>query len=240
MHPPLIDQPERRAAPPAARSGRRRPTSLRGRIARSALWSIVGLCLVAYSGSLVVPLWFQLHHQRLLIVSSGSMSPYFDAGDAVVMRQITDPSQLRVGQVASFWPPGSDTLVTHRITALKMLPVLQQDEATGRMVPTLNAESKPIVRPYILTKGDANATPDPDATPLTRVRGVVLTVHPQWGAILDWSNSPGGRFTLLTPPLAIIAGMEIAAIVALRRTNSTKPAAVGAAARVVVSDGLLG
>ncbi len=240
MHPPLIDQPERRTAPRVARSGRRRPTSLRGRIAYRALWAIVGLCLVAYSGSLLVPLWFQLHHQRLLIVSSGSMSPYFDAGDAVVMRQITDPSQLRVGQVASFWPSGSDTLVTHRITALKMLPLLQQDEATGRMVPKLSANSQPILRPYLLTKGDANATPDPDATPLTRVRGVVLTVHPQWGAILDWSNSPGGRFTLLTPPLAILAGMEIAAIVALRRTRSTKPVAAGAIAKVVVSDGMLG
>lgn len=240
MHTPLIAQSERRAAPPAARSGRRRPTSVRGRIAYSALWSIVGLCLAAYSGSLLVPLWFQLHHQRLLIVSSGSMSPYFDAGDAVVMRQITDPSQLRVGQVASFWPSGSDTLVTHRITALKMLPLLEQDEATGRMIPKLSADSQPILRPYILTKGDANATPDPDATPLTRVRGVVLTVHPQWGAILDWSNSPGGRFTLLTPPLAILAAMEIVAIVELRRTKAAKPAVVGAVAKVVVSDGLLG
>ncbi|WP_407344778.1 signal peptidase I [Pengzhenrongella phosphoraccumulans] len=241
MHTPLIAQPERRAAPSAARSGRRRPTSLRGRIAYGALWSIVGLCLVAYSGSLLVPLWYQLHHQRLLIVSSGSMSPYFDAGDAVVMRQINDPSELRVGQVASFWPPGSNTLVTHRITALKMLPLLEQDEATGRMVPKLDADSQPILRPYILTKGDANATPDPDATPLTRVRGVVLTVHPQWGAILDWANSPSGRFTLLTPPLAVLAGMEIAAVVALRRAKAVKPAAAtGAVAKVVVHDGLLG
>lgn len=234
MHTLLTDQPDRRAAPPT-RSGRRRPTSIRGRIGFGLLWSVVGLCLVAYSGSLVVPLWYQLNHQRLLIVTSGSMSPYFDAGDAVVMRQITDPSQLRVGQVASFWPSGSDTLVTHRITKLTMLPLLVQDEATGKMVPRLDAETgEPLVRPYILTKGDANATADPDATPLTRVRGVVLEVHPQWGAILDWANSPDGRFALLTPPLAILAAMELTAVLQLRRTRSATPAA--APTRAVVDD----
>ena len=237
MHTTLTAHPDRRAAPPAARVGRRRPTSLRGRLAHTALWSIVALCLVAYSGSLLVPLWFQLNHQRLLIVTSGSMSPYFDAGDAVVMRQISDPSQLRVGQVASFWPSGSDNLVTHRITALKMLPLLEQDVATGRMVPRLSAETgKPILRPYILTKGDANATADADATPLTRVRGVVLDVHPQWGAVLDWAHSPNGRFTMLTPPLAILAAMELTAIVQLRRSRVTTGTAP---TRAVVDDVLL-
>lgn len=234
-----IPELDRRAAPPAQRPARRRPTSWRVRIVQWLAWSVVGLCVAGYAASLAVPLWFQLNQQRLLIVTSGSMSPYFDAGDAVVMRQITDPSQLRVGQVASFWPPGSELLITHRIIELKMLPVLQQDEATGRMVPTLDpATGKPAERPYILTKGDANAKPDANATPLSRVRGVVLVVHPRWGAVLDWAHSPIGRLLMLSPPLAILAAMEIAAVVQARRAQPRKPAA--APERAVVDDLLLG
>ena len=85
----------------------------------------------AYATSLAVPLWFQAHQQRILIVTSGSMAPKFDAGDAVVLRAISDESDLKVGQVISFWPTGSDELVTHRIVALRKLPDLRQDEATG-------------------------------------------------------------------------------------------------------------
>ena len=226
---------ERRAAPPAPRPGRRRRRSLRAQLIGGVLWAIAGLCVAGYAASLVVPLYFQAHDQRLLIVTSGSMSPYFNAGDAVVMRQITEPSQLRVGQVASFWPPGSDDLVTHRITELKMLPVLVQDEASGRMVPRLDpATSKPELRPYILTKGDANASADANATPLARVRGVVLDVHPQWGAVLDWAHSPSGRWIMLTPPLAILAAMELTAMAQLRRTRAATPEAVQK--RAVVDD----
>lgn len=232
---PVLD---RRAFVPAPRPVRQRPRPPRGRFVRGILWSVVGLCVAVYASSLAVPLWFQLNQQRLLIVTSGSMAPYFDAGDAVVMLQISDPSQLRVGQVASFWPPGSELLVTHRIIELKMLPVLQQDEATGRMLPTLNpATGKPAERPYILTKGDANPKPDTNATPVSRVRGVVLEVHPSWGAVLGWAHSPNGRFAMLTPPLAILAAMEIAAVVRSRRTPPKRP--VAHPERAVVDDSLL-
>jgi len=214
---------DRRAAPPAPRLGRRRRRSLGAQLVGGALWAIAGLCVAGYATSLLVPLYFQLHDQRLLIVTSGSMSPYFDAGDAVVMRQITEPSQLRVGQVASFWPPGSDSLVTHRIVALKMLPVLQQDTASGRMVPTLDpATGKAAERPYIFTKGDANDAQDPDATPLSRVRGVILGVHPQWGAVLGWAHSSAGRLVMLAPPLAILAGMELTSVLGARRERRTR------------------
>ncbi len=203
---------------------------MRRRITTVALWAVIVVCGGAYAVSLAVPLWFQAQGQRLLIVTSGSMSGSaegaFDAGDAVVMRRITDASQLRVGQVASFWPTGSDTLVTHRIIGVRLLPVLEQDEATGRMVPTLNpATNMPVQRPYILTKGDANAEPDPNATPLSQVRGVVLGVHPGWGFVLDWARSADGRLVMLGPPLAALATLEIIAVVAERRTRARREAA---------------
>jgi signal peptidase len=186
---------------------------------------VIVVCGLAYATSLAVPLWFQANGQRLLVVTSGSMSGSqegaFDAGDAVVMRRIDDPSQLRVGQVASFWPVGSDQLVTHRIVALRNLPVMQQDESTGRMVPTVDpATGKTIERPYIFTKGDANADPDPDATPLSQVRGIVLNVYPKWGWVLDWAGSAQGRLIMLGPPLLALAALEIISLVTDRRADA--------------------
>lgn len=199
------------------------PRTWRQRLVTAVAWSVVVVCGTAYAVSLLVPLWFQLQDQRVLIVTSGSMSGTeaggFDAGDAVIMRRITDPSQLRVGQVVSFWPPGSDALVTHRIVALHYLPVLRQDEATGRMLPTRDPVTGELVeRPFIVTKGDANPDPDPDATPLQRVRGVVLDVYPGWGWVLAWARSAQGRFVMLVPPLVALAVMEVQSLLDSRRT----------------------
>ncbi|HEY0218033.1 MAG TPA: signal peptidase I [Cellulomonas sp.] len=219
--PPQVE----RRAPQPERPRRGPRASLTRRITRSVLWTVIVVCGLAYATSLAVPLWFQANGQRLLIVTSGSMSGSqegaFDAGDAVVMRRITDPSQLRVGQVASFWPAGSDQLVTHRIIALRNLPVMQQDTATGRMVPTLDpATGEPVERPYIFTKGDANLDPDRDATPLSQVRGIVLNVYPKWGWVLDWAGSAQGRLLMLGPPLAALAALEILALVTDRQARA--------------------
>ena len=93
------------------------------------------------------------------------MAPKFDAGDAVVLRAISDESDLKVGQIISFWPTGSDELVTHRIVALRKLPDLRQDEATGRMVPKLDADGEPLTKSYVVTKGDANEDADVERDP---------------------------------------------------------------------------
>lgn len=201
------------------------------RAVTAVLWTVVAVCSLAYATSLAVPLWFSLHQQRVLVVTSGSMSGVrsggFDAGDAVVMRHITDPSQLKVGQVVSFWPPGSDHLVTHRIVSLHYMPVMSQDETTGRMVDSLDGSGAGATKPYIMTKGDANAEPDPDATPLTRVRGVVLGVYPGWGWVLEWAGSATGRLAMLAPPLTALAIMELMALLrdrSARRAAATTPA----------------
>jgi signal peptidase I len=199
------------------------------------LWSLVVLGAGAYATSLLVPLWYEVHHQRLLIVTSGSMAPSFRAGDAVVLKAIQDPSELRPGQVVSFWPPGSDELVTHRIQGLVRMPVLEQEAATGRTVPVLDPSTgAPILREHLITRGDANPTPDPDAVPVSRVRGVVLGVHAHWGAVLRWTQSDVGRLLMLGPPLLTLAGMELAAVVhdrRQRRLATHAPARDGARAR---------
>ena len=191
------------------------------RVLRALAWTVILGSVGVFAVGALTPLWFGLHDQRLLVVTSGSMAPFLEAGDAVVIQAITDPSQLRVGQVATFWPPGGDRLVTHRIVDLHTLPLLTPDPTTGELVPQTNPETGvAIERPFIVTKGDANQTIDPDATPLSRVRGVVLEVHPGWGRALGWAHSPLGRWTLLAPPLVLLAGMELAAVAAERRRRA--------------------
>lgn len=187
------------------------------RAARVGAWTVITACLTAFAASTAVPLWFGAQGQRLLVVTSGSMAPLLQAGDAVVIQAITDPSRLQVGQVATFWPPGGDRLVTHRIVDLKMLPDVVADPVTGQMVPRLDADGLPVERPFILTKGDANATQDPNATPLSRVRGVVLAAHAGWGRVIGWAHSPLGRLEMIGPPLVLLALLELVDAVGERR-----------------------
>ncbi|WP_231384247.1 signal peptidase I [Cellulomonas sp. URHD0024] len=206
---PLAD---RRAPRPPGRSAARPRLPLWRKAVSVVLWMVVAVCGLAYAVSLAVPLWFQVHDQRLLVVTSGSMSPKFDAGDAVVLRAITDDSELKVNQIISFWPVGTQQLVTHRIVALEKLPETTPDPATGRPVPRLKADGTPKLRSYVITKGDANPYPDVNATPVERVRGVVLAVHAGWGWVLDWAGSSVGRAVMLVPPLLALAILELLAV----------------------------
>ena len=209
---------DRRAPRPPVRTSRARPRLPWWRIAVGALlWTVVAVGGLAYATSLAVPLWYEVHGQRLLIVTSGSMAPRFVAGDVVVLRAITDASELKVDQVVTFRPVGSESLVTHRIVELHQLPALQEDAATGRMVPVLDGNGNPILQPYIVTRGDANSAPDPNATPVSRVRGVVIGWHHHWGTVLSWAGSPQGRATMLVPALVALGVLELLAVLEDRR-----------------------
>lgn len=208
---PFVD---RRAPRPAARPR----TPWWRQAASSALWTVVVVGVVAYVASLAVPLWFQAQGQRLLIVTSGSMAPQFVAGDVVVLRAVSDASELKPNLVVTFQPVGATNLVTHRIVSLHSLPAMQEvEDGTGRMEPILDEAGEPIMQPYIRTQGDANPGPDPNATPVERVRGVLLQVHHGWGPVLTWATSAQGRAAMLVPPLLALATLEVASVLQGRR-----------------------
>lgn len=214
---------ERRRARPAATVARHTQATRGRRLLSVALWTVVAVGTLVYATSLAVPLWFQLHDQRLLIVTSGSMEPAFSAGDAVVMQSVTDASQLKVGQVVSFWPLGSEQLVTHRIVDLKTLPTMEQ-RPDGTMQPVDDPTTgEPATGRFIITQGDANPEPDVNATPFTRVRGIVLGVHEGWGWALQWSTSAAGRATMLIPPLLALGTLELLAVRDARRRAKPSP-----------------
>ncbi len=205
---------DRRAPRPAVR--RRGPWWRRA--ASAALWAVVVVGVGAYLASVVTPLWFQSQGQRLLIVTSGSMAPQFLAGDVVVLRAVTDPSELKPGLVVTFQPPGSTGLVTHRIVSLHNLPAMREvGDGTGRTEPVVREDGTPVLQPYLRTQGDANPAPDANATPVERVQGVVLDVHRGWGAPLRWATSATGRAVMLVPPLVALAVLEIASVLEARR-----------------------
>ena len=178
----------------------------RGQWPRLAFLAVLTTFVMIILASYAVPLWFQVHGDRLLVVTSGSMSPEIEAGDAVVIRQVTSASQLRLGQIITFYPTGSSTLVTHRVVGL--VQVARVDSA-GRMV--LDGSGEPVKDPYVKTRGDANRTADPNLTPATSVRGIVREVYPEWGFPLAWAHSGTGRLLLFGPPLLMLACAELLA-----------------------------
>lgn len=171
---------------------------------RVAFFVVLTVFVSTILASYAVPLWFQVRGERLLVVTSGSMSPEIEVGDAVVIQQVTSASQLRIGQIVTFYPTKSTVLITHRIVGLTHVD--RVDDAGN---PVLAPNGKPLNDPYIKTKGDANKTVDPNLTPATQVRGIVREVYPRWGFGLAWAHSGVGRLVLFGPPLLALAISEL-------------------------------
>lgn len=112
-------------------------------------------------------------------VLSPSMTGSFDAGSAVVTTTVA-PSDVRVGDVIVFRPPGSSSEYAHRVLTL--------DDGV------------------LTTKGDANPAPDAwrlrlegDAVPR------VVTAVPRAGHLLVAVQQPRTRTTLLAVLGAVVA-----------------------------------
>lgn len=193
-------------------SRRRAARAFRGLTTRRAAFRVVlAAFILLIAASYAVPLWFQLQGDRLLVVTSGSMEPEIGVGSAVVVRPITEASQLRVGQVVTYWPvsAGSDgdrLMETHRIVALVNVTRRTPDAAH---VVVRDAAGNPITDQFIRTKGDNNRDPDANLTPVTQVRGIVRDVHPGWGYLLAWAHSGIGRLLLFGPPLLMLLISEL-------------------------------
>lgn len=197
--------PSGRRAPTAAARVRRwlNRVSIRALLFRTILGLFISLILASY----IAPLWFQLRGEQLLVVTSGSMEPEIGVGDAVVIRPITDPSQVRIGQIVTFWSGVEKRLVTHRVIALKS--VVRQTLVGNQLQPAQDQSGNPIEDPFIKTKGDNNRVADPDLTPVAQVQGIVQETHSGWGYLLAWAHSPMGRLLLFAPPLLMLLGAEL-------------------------------
>lgn len=189
-----------------ARRGRTEPGHSRGRLLlrglgrglSAALHLLAGVAFALATATVGSLAWFNLHHEQLLVVTSGSMVPTFNPGDAVAIRPIR-PDQLRPGMVVTFRPVVHATEpTTHRVRAV-------------------------VHKPYgdfIQTKGDANATPDANFTAVGNVQGVMVRVLPGAGRWLVFYQSPRGRALILGAPLLMLLLTQVAASVRDLRRRS--------------------
>lgn len=113
---------------------------------------------------------------RPLVDHSDSMRPAIRAGDLLITRG-KPASSIRRGTIVSFKDPGlAGKLVTHRVIAIRSM--------AGRV--------------DVLTKGDANSTPEAwSVTPGASVSTLVLRV-PEIGRTVAWMADPFVRTAILT------------------------------------------
>lgn len=118
-----------------------------------------------------------------LTVLSGSMSPFLEPGDMIVVRQV-DPESIVVGDVITF-RVDAQTLVTHRVAE-----IIRQDGSIA-----------------FRTKGDANNTEDPDLVTSDRVVGSMVFKIPYAGYIGRFVRTPKGFVAMIVfPGVLLIAG----------------------------------
>jgi len=126
----------------------------------SKLLTIVGilfiiLCVLLVYGTTINNRWY-----KLLVVTSGSMSPIFEAGDLICIIRM-DPDRAKVGDIVTF--KSEEGILTHRIVEIK---------ADGEIV----------------TKGDANKVNDswPNNWKLGKVETKYLFRIPKLGYFISW------------------------------------------------------
>ena len=110
----------------------------------------------------------------LYAVRSASMAPALGVGDLVVAQDV-DPTAIQPGDVITASTRTGST-ITHRVVAVAS-----------------NGDG-----PAFTTRGDANASPDPVATPAAQVRGRVAWDIPLLGFLLAMVTTPSGIVALLS------------------------------------------
>lgn len=119
------------------------------------------------------------------VVSSGSMTPSLRVGDVLVTAPAA-PGSIGGGEIVTFRDPlHGDRLVTHRVV---------RQNADGSLV----------------TRGDANADPDPAPVDPERVAGVGRVVVPLVGLPFVWAAT--GAYPQLAALGAVVVALALAAV----------------------------
>ena len=115
-------------------------------------------------------------------IQTDSMSPFFEAGDLVIDKAVTDVSELQVGDVITFWTiiEGERVLNTHRI-----VEIVDADTYI-----------------YFVTKGDNNSSEDALTVHQSEVVGKYQTKISGLGTVLDFLQTSKGFFCIIVLPVA--------------------------------------
>ena len=132
---------------------------------KSSIWSkiLIGFLVLVFLFLLFIGYGTGINNRfyKLLVVTSGSMSPTFEAGDLIMIVKV-DPKKVKAGDIVTFQTRDKEIL-THRVVEIK---------SDGEIV----------------TKGDANKEVDSwiDGWKLGKVETTYVFKIPKLGYIISW------------------------------------------------------
>lgn len=137
----------------------------------------------------------------LYTILSPSMVPNINVYDVIVDVNVTNPEDIKVGDVITFTSTASLTAgmtITHRVIDVK------QDESGYSY----------------LTKGDANLTPDGAYVPFQNVFGKVIFRIPQLGRLQEFLGTKGGWLIVVVIPAIAIILSDLLKIFRLKKVKN--------------------
>ncbi|MCX6459914.1 MAG: signal peptidase I [Actinobacteria bacterium] len=159
----------------------------------------VALITVVAIGITVIPFMIQRSGNKLVTITSGSMTPLYPVGSTIMMDPNINKSSVLVGQVITF-STRSGLTVTHRVAD--------------------RVQNKNLEGVWYQTKGDANNAPDPDLTPASAVIGLSLGEIPWWQQLAVEGQTPKGRLVVFGSLFVLVAVGEGADLMrAMRRRD---------------------
>lgn len=118
---------------------------------------------------------------KILQVMSGSMSGEFETGDTILIKEIKEESDLKIGDVITY-RIAKNTLVTHRIVNIT------------KIGENLN---------YTL-KGDANNVEDSEKILFSSIKGIYVKKLVLIGKIISFMQKPYGMVIIFVVPILLI------------------------------------
>ena len=126
---------------------------------------------------------------RVQVIATGSMAPAYPAGSLAVVERV-DAAALRPGTTVVF----EDPLVPGRLVAHRLVKRL------------------PSASVVWMTRGDANAEPDPAPVAATAIHGRIRWAVPHVGRFVSGVDGPRAVALLVGTPLALLLVTELAAL----------------------------
>lgn len=152
-----------------------------------AILMLVSILLAAYTLQLkILGEESALLKFKIFIVLSGSMSPEFEPGSIVLVKDVA-PDSIAKGDILTFRPSiGSKNIVTHRVHSINNEDGIE-----------------------ITTKGDANEVQDPQPIYPENVIGKVFMSVPYLGFVLNFAGTKYGFYSLIILPCLALIIYEI-------------------------------
>ena len=118
---------------------------------------------------------------KILQVMSGSMSGEFETGDTILIKEIKNESDLKIGDVITYQIE-KNTMVTHRIVNIT------------KIGEKLN---------YTL-KGDVNNIEDSEKVTFSNIEGIYIRKLNLIGKLINFMQKPYGMVIIFTTPILLI------------------------------------